>query len=198
MNLRRLASGVGALTVLACAACGGKSLGSGASGTVSSSDSMVTGTVGGASFAATDAVSIVSPASSSATSPELVSIALTNFADACAAVGPGSPPANGAVVVISVLQGAAGQAYPIDGRAASVSYGAQFSGQCHTFTSTNSTTTTRFAVFQAATSGSITFDAVSSASVKGSFDATFPSGDHLAGTFTAPNCPTMGQNPNAC
>jgi|SRR5580658_2348588 hypothetical protein len=191
MNLWRLASGIGSWILLACLACG--------STTSPSSTNLgrVTGTVGGASFVTTDAVSELIPGSSSAIGA-LVSVALTDFSGACADLGTGAPPASGAVIVLTVLQGASGQTYSIGGQVASVAYGAQYSSQCHTFTSGNSTTSSHFAVLQVAASGSVTLGTVDSTTVTGSFDATFPSGDHITGTFTAPNCPNVSQGSNGC
>jgi hypothetical protein len=40
-----------------------------------------------------------------------------------------------------------------------------------------------------ATNGSITVSAIDAAAVTGTFDVSFPSGDRLTGTFTAPTCP---------
>jgi hypothetical protein len=190
MNLWRLAGGSGSWILLACVAC------SSTTSPSSSGSGTVTGMVGGASFVTTDAVSVLVPASSSAIGA-LVSVALTDFSGACEDLGTGAPPASGAVIVLTVFQGASGQTYAIGGQVASVVYGAQYSSQCHTFTSGNSTSTSHFAVFQSAASGSVTLTTVSSATVGGSFDATFPSGDHITGTFTAPNCPNMSQS-NGC
>jgi hypothetical protein len=191
MNLGRLAGGIGSWILLACVACGSTpSPSSSASGTVS-------GTISGALFVTTDAVSVLVPASSSAIGA-LVSVALTDFSGACADLGTGAPPASGAVVVLTVFQGASGHTYAIGGQVASVAYGAEYSSQCHTFTSGNSTSTSHFAVFQSAASGSVTLNTVSSTTVEGSFDATFPSGDHITGTFTAPNCPNISQSSNPC
>jgi hypothetical protein len=190
MSLWRLASGIGSWILLACVAC------SSTASPSSSGSGTVTGKVGGASFVVTDAASVVVRASSSAIG-DLVSVAITDFSGACADLGTGAPPASGAVIVLFVLQGVSGQTYAIGGQVASVAYGAQYSSQCHTFTSANSTTTSHFAVFQSASSGSVTLNTVSSTMVGGSFDATFPSGDHITGTFTAPNCPNMSQS-NGC
>ena len=53
-------------------------------------------------------------------------------------------------------------------------------------------------ISQTAQSGSITLDTVGSAAVSGSFDLTFPNGDHLRGQFYGPVCNVdlskLGQN----
>jgi len=42
--------------------------------------------------------------------------------------------------------------------------------------------------YATATGGTVTITSASSLSVAGTFDATFPSGDHLTGSFSAPVC----------
>jgi hypothetical protein len=44
------------------------------------------------------------------------------------------------------------------------------------------------AVSDEATSGSVTFSAISSGQASGTFDLTFPDAGHLTGSFSAPNC----------
>ncbi len=48
-----------------------------------------------------------------------------------------------------------------------------------------------------ATSGSIDVSEISSSEIAGSFDLSFPGGDHVTGTFTAPLCPIITLSPDA-
>lgn len=43
-------------------------------------------------------------------------------------------------------------------------------------------------VNEGASSGTVTYTTANSSVIAGSFDVTFPSGDHLTGTFSAPLC----------
>jgi hypothetical protein len=138
-----------------------------------------------------DAVSLVSPDSPQSLTPAAVEVALTNFGGACTALATGgSPPASGAILVLDVQSGAvAGQSFAIDGFTTAATYEANYTNTCHTFTSANVTTTSKFSVLQTASAGTIKLDTITSTMVGGSFDLTFASGDHLTGTFTAPQCP---------
>ena len=122
-------------------------------------------------------------------------IAITSYADACSLANSGSNPPPGAAIVNVIVVGngpAAVKAYPIDGASVGVQYSGKYGSQCMTTTITmggaTQTVSSMAAVVAEATGGTVTFTQVTSTMIEGSFDATFPSGDHLSGAFTAPIC----------
>jgi hypothetical protein len=136
-----------------------------------------------------DAVSeILALPSSGTTTLPAISIAVTNFAGAC---GTGTPQGSDGVLSIFIIGSQPG-GYTVGTPNADVSYMTQWGATCNAYTwatqGGSGTTSTKAGFFEDASGGTVTLTSVTSTMVEGSFDATFASGDHLTGTFTAPVC----------
>ncbi len=170
------------------AACSSSSSGS-ASGPVM-------GSIGGSAFSASDAVAVVSTLPNSGTPPVIeTNVAITSFAGACSLASSGASTPSGAAIVNLVLVGngpAVAKTYPIDGVSVGVQYAGKYGSQCTTTTVTmggaTQTISSKAGVVVEATGGTITLTQVTSTMIEGSFDAMFPSGDHISGGFTAATC----------
>jgi hypothetical protein len=170
------------------AACSSSSSGS-ASGPV-------TGSIGGSAFAAADALAVVETLANSGTPPvSETDVAITSFAGACALATSGGGTPSGAAVVNLIVVGngaALAKTYTIDGASVGVQYSGDFGSECKTTMITmggaTQTISSKAGVIAEATGGTITFTQVTSTMIEGSFDAMFPSGDHLSGGFTAAIC----------
>ena len=171
-------------------ACGGATVGEGADAGAADGgaaggggSAMIGGTVGGGAVAVVDVVGIASSDVESGKTVSYAGVIVANQSGTCATLQrDGNPPGAQALDVLVATDGAAvapgtyalGPG-PTNGAWTSVTYVAQ-DAACHKTTS------------EQAQTGSITLTAVSSALVTGRFDVTFPSGDHLTGTFSAPVC----------
>jgi hypothetical protein len=183
MMKRVVAFGV---ALVAIAACGGAvdtlSGGSGGSGT-----SSITGTVAGQPVPSTDTIAIygttqLNPAITYA------GVVITNRGNTCDRVQRQVGLANEVVLEVVVSRGS-----DTTTQAGVISPGAYTVG-----TRTNPAATVEYLVIDArcsartatqASSGTVTLTQVDSGTVSGSFDATFPNGDHIAGSFSAPVLP---------
>jgi hypothetical protein len=142
-----------------------------------------------------DALALVGATQSqdgSATNPYSV-VALTSYAGICAYVQGATHVGHGGWV----LELSAGTSYPpMQGTYAVPSQANALFGEadasCHPLGS------------EVAQGGSVTFDAVTSSVLSGTFNLTFSAGDHLTGSFSAPICdaslaaltaPTVGCQP---
>jgi hypothetical protein len=170
----------GVIVMLIFAACSSES-----SGTHNGS---VSGAVAGQSFLAEDSIALVGqlqgsgvslPTSGAPAPPASVAdVVLTTWSGACSSlIASSQPPNAGALFVAVAGTGAVGPGTydlsPSSG-SASVSYAAD-AAKC-------ASTARLFA-----TSGTVTYDSVTSSSIIGSIDAVFSSGE-VMGTFTAPIC----------
>jgi hypothetical protein len=156
----------------------------------------VTGSIAGSAFSASDAVAVVETLANSGTPAATeTDVAITSFAGACSLASSGASAPSGAAIVNVVVVGngpPSATTYPIDGVAVGVQYSGKYGSQCTTTTVTmggaTQTISSKAGIIVEATGGTVTFTQVTSAMVEGSFDASFPSGDHLSGAFTATIC----------
>ncbi len=167
-------------SLVALMACGSSSAGGGGS-----SSTTVTGTIGGSSIATTDAIGIqgtldVSNGNAMGTVYEAV-VLITNQSDACKVVQSSGNPADSTALTL-VVGSATGAVGPgtyaigsLGSGAAAVSYSAQDA-------------TCAVTANAAAQSGSITITTATATTLVGTFEATFPSGDKVSGSFDAPVC----------
>lgn len=133
---------------------------------------------------------------------------VTTFAGACSQAGTGNAPPGGALldlVVVAGYEAFTAQTYPISGSSneVTVQYAGDFGSQCAATPVQGgddmpSSISTKARVVVRAASGTVTFTQVTSTAITGTFDATFPSGDHLAGTFTAPICTATASGKSDC
>jgi hypothetical protein len=143
----------------------------------------VSGTIGGDSVVATDAIALQGP--SSGLIPNSAEIILTNLSSFCAVEQGHHNPPNAQELTLSVFEyvGSLGPGTYGIGSSSSELGEATFSA-----TDTNCNPTAASAGVGLATSGTITLSSVSATEIAGSFDLTFSGGDHLTGTFSAPVC----------
>jgi hypothetical protein len=159
------------------AACGGSTSTLGSGGGSSS----VTGTAGGTALATVDQVGLVGTEVSDGQNVAYAGVALTNVAGTCGVLQRHGDPPNAQVLTLVV--GTTGTTvtpgtYTVGSTSsstASVQYDAQDANCVQTTDET-------------ASGGTVTLAVVSGSQVEGNFDVTFPGGDHLTGTFTAPVC----------
>jgi hypothetical protein len=174
-----------------CAACSSPSSAPTSTGTGSA-----TGTIHGMTLAIADAFSVEAPLNGEPLTE--LDVALSNVAGLC---GASSYSASTAILEITLLLTSTNGSpavidqpvvLSIDNAMTLVSYLAQPGSQCNTFTSTDNngseSTMTTFAVFESATSGTVTITKADATGVTGSFTAVFASGDTLSGSFDAPAC----------
>jgi hypothetical protein len=155
------------------AACGGST----------SANGTVDGTVNSTPVTVTDSMGMTGPQTYAGVTAQVVAAFLTNVSGICGVVTRRGNPPNLDMIGVSVSSSSAASippgTYPLgyaNGMAAQVSY-TSADAMCQT------------TLNEIAKSGSITITQVTSATVDGSFDATFASGDHLSGKFSAPVCP---------
>jgi hypothetical protein len=168
-----------ASSLVALMACGSSSGGGGSTSTT------VTGTIGGSSIATTDTIGIQGKLNvSSGTVMGMVYeavIAITNQADACKVVTDAVNPPNGTALTLVVGSATAAVGpgtYPI-GQLGSGAAGISYAAQNATCVATEN---------DDAQSGSITISTATATTLAGTFEATFPSGDKVSGSFDAPVC----------
>jgi hypothetical protein len=166
----------------ACAAallaCGGSTttLGSGSQGT-----SSVSGTAGGTPVPNTDQIGVSGTQVVNGATVAYVGVVITNVPGVCDVLQRHGNPPSATVLAVAVSEAGSTVSpgtYTIGTQlvtAATADYAAQ-NASCQETLS------------EAATGGTVTLTAASSALVEGSFDVTFASGDHLSGSFSAPIC----------
>jgi hypothetical protein len=141
----------------------------------------VNGKAGGTAVDAVEAVGLVGTQMENGTTASYAGVAITNIAGTCALLQRHGNPKNAQALTMEVVgtgTSIAPGTYAVGGQTTPFA-SAAFDAQDATCTSTTN---------EQATSGSVVLTAVSSASIDGSFDLTFPGGDHLTGSFTAPVC----------
>ena len=194
---------LGAAVANVCAACVLCAACSSASAPKSTGSGSATGTIHGGSLPVADAISLIQTIPGSGNPPSAeIDVGLSNFGGLCAA---SSYASSSAILVITVVMASTNGGslvidqpvmLPIDGATTSVEYLAQPGSQCMTYDTstgtTNGTVTTNFAVFEEATSGTVTITRADATGVSGSYTAVFSSGDMLSGSFDAPACSNAG------
>jgi hypothetical protein len=163
---------------LAVAACGGATdpLSGGGGGS-----STVTGTVGGAPLATTDVVGLTGIEPNTSPAMAYVGVAITNVAGTCSVLQRHGDPPNTSYLTMIVSERGSSVApgkYPVNSATSG-------NVQAQVGTSNASCQTT---FNESAASGTIEFDSITGAMITGSFNLTFPNGDHLVGGFNAPVC----------
>jgi hypothetical protein len=175
----RMIAGLG--VIASAVACGSSGSGSGSP----SGSASVTGAVGGRSLVAHDAVALVGTTTVQGQSLQQVEVVVTTMSDTCGwlqhptSVGY----ANSAALVLGVLAPAANTA--VTATAYTVAPGGPTGA---IFTSSNADCDASASMLALAQSGTINLTTVGGQSTTGNFDLTFPNGDHLSGSFTAPVC----------
>ena len=177
------------VTLLGALAACGTTGGGKASGPTSTS---VSGSAGGQSFAVKDAVGLYN------TAEEYSGVFITDFSGSCTLLGSGMtvPPSTQLLAIELVANGIGMPPGPgtytlgtTQNVEILVSYAAS-DANC------NET------VDEQATGASVTLDTVNTTTVTGTFDVTFPNGDHLTGQFDAPVCnidlDNLGSNGGDC
>ena len=185
-----LALKLGVLSLLgfAAAACGGST------SSTTGGSSEVSGTAGGAPALATDSIALFGTQSVGAVPVAYAGAILTNLNGTCGVLQRKGNPASATAITVLVATrnpSVALGTYPIGniaGTNAEVGYSAE-SATCMT------------TVNEKATGGTITITHADGTTVSGSFDATFPSGDHLTGNFSSAVCAvdvTQGSSTAPC
>jgi hypothetical protein len=169
---------VGAAWGTACVviACGGHQSAPGTTGSAS-----VTGGVSGNAIPTSDTIGLVGTTRDNGTTQPMAGALLANVAGLCQALQDGDTPGSSQVLSIRVIgaSGAVGPGtYPLNATGG-VGGAASFLVRDQNCTPT---------LQSAATQGAVTLTTVTSDTVAGSFDVTFPTGDHVTGTFSGPVC----------
>jgi hypothetical protein len=154
------------------AACGGSV----------STNGAVDGAVHGAPVTVTDSMAITGLQTYGGATAQFVGAFLTNMSGICGILERKGNPPDIKIIGVSVATTAAS----IPPGTYRMGYENGFGTQV-AYTSDDSTC--RTTVNETATTGTVTIKQVTSTTVDGSFDATFSSGDHLSGDFSAPVCP---------
>jgi hypothetical protein len=169
---------VGLAAVLS--ACGGSVAGSNAAPASSAS---VNGTVSGQPVQAKSAVTTITTTTTNGQTVTSWVVGVTTYADACGCIGGADVQDVGLIIGTLGTSIPTGE-YSFGPDAGFNPQGASASAQYYAADPSLTPPSTLLE----ATSGSITVSEISASLVGGSFDISFPSGDRLTGTFSAPTC----------
>ena len=157
-------------------ACSGHS-----SGTPSTGSASVTGTVSGVVIPTNDTIGVSGTTTDNGPLQPVAGAQLANVGNLCTILQHDGDPASSERLYVRVV-GASGAiaagTYMLNGPGG-------VGGAVSLLVQDQNCTPT---VQQTATTGSVTLTTVSSSTVAGSFDVTFPTGDHVTGTFSGPVC----------
>jgi hypothetical protein len=165
---------------LACVllACCGHSAGSPGSGSAS-----VSGSIKGITIPTNNAVGVNGTTTVNGPTQPVAGAHLANVGNICTTLQMNQVPASSDVLDVSVV-GATGAAAVAPGTYKLNAPGGIGGAVLFTVQDQNCVPTLQ----TVATVGSVTLTTVSSSTIAGTFDATFPTGDHVTGSFSAPVC----------